>query len=254
MSNKNYPKVVAHRGGRKWAPENTMAAFKKSLALKGIDGIELDVHRCSSGELVVIHDDLLQRTTNGVGLVKDCSYSELQKLNCGEWFDASFASERLPLLSDVLNLVDGQLVINIEVKNAPSGYPEVEHDLLAALKDYKHKDKIIVSSFDHYFLKDLRAADPTIQIGVLGAACIVDIKQYADKFGATCVANAFDCTLPAFVTDVQKAGMQIMLWTLNSALEWNMAIQWGVDAICTDDPEGLIKHLDSLKAATASVS
>src|SRR5271170_2281555 len=146
------PEVFAHRGGRKWAPENTLAAFKKSLDVN-VDGVELDIHRCKSGELVVIHDENVARTTNGTGLVKDLTWTELRKLDAGSWFGAEFKGEHLPLLSDVLNLVDGKATVNIEIKNIPIAYPGIEDDLLKLLSTYKYPDKIVISSFDHAVLQ-----------------------------------------------------------------------------------------------------
>src|SRR6185437_179332 len=123
------PQVIAHRGGREWAPENTMAAFRRSLDA-GVHGIELDVQRCATGELVVFHDEDLSRTTNGIGLIKDCSLAELQRLDAGSWYEKQFAGERMPLLLDVLALINGKCVLNIELKNAPIAYPDIEEDLI----------------------------------------------------------------------------------------------------------------------------
>ncbi|HEY9713815.1 MAG TPA: glycerophosphodiester phosphodiesterase family protein, partial [Chroococcales cyanobacterium] len=89
--------IIGHRGGRRWAPENTLAAFEKCLDPDTrLDGIELDVQRCASGELVVIHDDDVGRTTNGVGQVRDISLDELKRLSAGLWFDRAFADQRIP--------------------------------------------------------------------------------------------------------------------------------------------------------------
>lgn len=89
------PFVIAHRGGKRWAPENSLSAFKKSLEA-GVDGIELDIHKCKSGELVVIHDDTLNRTTNGTGYVKDATWQELSQLDSGSWYSPAFKGEKLP--------------------------------------------------------------------------------------------------------------------------------------------------------------
>src|ERR1700679_751419 len=124
--------VFAHRGGREWAPENTMRAFTNSLEL-GVDGIELDVQRCASGELVVIHDADLSRTTNGGGLVAEATLDEIKRLSAGLWFDKEFYKEKVPLLSEVLSLVSGQCLLNIEIKNAPIAYPGIEEELLELL-------------------------------------------------------------------------------------------------------------------------
>src|SRR5262249_54154022 len=153
------PVVIAHRGGRKWAPENTLIAFKKSMAA-GADGIELDIHRCKSGELVVIHDETIDRTTDGKGLVKDLTYDEIKKFSAGKWYGKEFESERIPLLSEVLDTVDGKMIVNIEIKNTPIEYPGIEDDLIKLLKGYKYPDKIMISSFDHELIRRIHEKDP----------------------------------------------------------------------------------------------
>ena len=92
----------------------------------GVDGIELDIQRCASGELVVIHDQDLGRTTNGVGLVSDVTYDEIHRLSAGQWFDIGYRSEKVPLLSEVLDMVAGKSILNIEIKNAPVSYGAIE--------------------------------------------------------------------------------------------------------------------------------
>src|SRR5215470_19925973 len=154
-------KVIAHRGGRRWAPENTMAAFRRSLEA-GVDGIELDVQRCASGEIVVFHDSDIGRTTNGVGRVADISYAELRRLSAGLWFAPEFRGEYVPLLEEVLDLLNGRLLLNIEIKNAPVEYPGIEEDVLELLQDYPYRDKIIISSFDHELLLKIHAHSPDL--------------------------------------------------------------------------------------------
>ena len=155
------PAVIAHRGGRDWAPENTLEAFRRTVQA-GVDGVEFDVHRCATGELVVIHDDDLNRTTNGVGLVKDVTLPELKRLSAGLWFDNAFREERVPLLQEVLDLFDGNTLIDIELKNSPVGYEGIEEDLLREIEPYRSKLKLAVSSFDHHCLQRLRALDSDI--------------------------------------------------------------------------------------------
>lgn len=155
----NNVKIIAHRGGRDWAPENTLAAFRQSLDIR-VDGIELDVQRCSTGELVVFHDEDLSRTTNGVGLVAHSSLDEIKRLSAGRWFDRSYADEKVPLLQEVLDLVDGKCVLHIEIKNTPIEYEGIEEELLELLSGYVHRDKVVVSSFDHPLLARLHALIP----------------------------------------------------------------------------------------------
>lgn len=247
------PKVIAHRGGRVWAPENTLAAFRKSLEL-GVDGIELDVHRCASGELVVIHDEDLDRTTNGVGFVKDASCAELRKLSAGLWFDKEFAGEYIPLLKEVLDLVRGQMVINIELKNTPIEYPGIEEDLAALLENYPRKDKLIVSSFDHKVMRKFHALAPEFDTALLAAALFVDVREYSAKLGAKYFHPALDCLRADGVDDAHAAGLLVNAWTCNSRKDWQDAIKMGCDGIVTDDPAGLVDFLKHLTAAGTHAS
>ncbi|MBY0358011.1 MAG: glycerophosphodiester phosphodiesterase [Candidatus Obscuribacterales bacterium] len=238
----NLPKIIAHRGGRNWAPENTLASFGKSVQF-GAAGVEFDVHRCATGELIVIHDDDLKRTTNGVGYIKDISYPEIERLSAGLWFDKEFRSEKVPLLAEVLSLFPENMLINIELKNAPIGYDDIESDLLRELERYPHRDNVVVSSFDHHCLQRLRALDSEIKIGILAAAMLVDLKDYAAKLKAQYYIQAFDCLLPEGAREAKEAGLELFVWTVNEPREWKRCLELGVDAIITDDPEGLRKYL-----------
>lgn len=243
QGNENYQvKIVAHRGGKKWAPENTLAAFRKAVEAK-VDGIELDIHKCKTGELVVIHDDTLERTTNGKGLVKETTLADLQKLDCGSWYDSSFKDERLPLLQDVLKLVDGKLEINIEIKNCPMNYENIAEDLLKLLADYKYPDKIMISSFDHKVIKAIAARSKRYKLALLGDNIPYDIAGYATKAGASAWNPAFDCVRPDSVKDAHTGNISVNTWTLNKKEEWRQALDLKVDSIITDDPIGLREYL-----------
>jgi glycerophosphoryl diester phosphodiesterase len=232
------PSVIAHRGGRDWAPENTIAAFRKSVEA-GVDGVEFDVHRCASGELVVIHDDDLSRTTNGVGLVRDASLAELKRLSAGLWFSEEFRNERVPCLSEVLDLFGEKTMMNIEVKNAPVGYDGIEEDLLAELEPYRSKLNIVVSSFDHYCLRRLHELDSRLAIGVLVAGSLVDPGEYCSKFAAAYYIQNLNCLLPGAVRVAQAAGLKLIVWTANDKVNWQRLIDMGVNGICTDLPASL---------------
>src|SRR5262249_30655348 len=158
------------------APENTLAAFKKSVQAH-LDGIELDVQRCASGELVVIHDADVSTTTDGAGLIADLTYAEIHKLSAGRKFSRHFKQERVPLLSEVLDLIDGKLVINIEVKNVPIDYPGIEDDLFALLHAYGHKEKVIISSFDHELIRRMHGKRPDFSYAFIVNGLVADIAD-----------------------------------------------------------------------------
>ncbi len=239
------PKVIAHRGGRKWGPENTLAVFSKCVDA-GFHGIELDIHRAKTGELVVLHFDDLTKTTNGKGLVKDKSLARLKKLSAGAWFSPEFALQRIPTLQEVLDLVAGRLVINVEVKNAPDAYPGIEDDLIELLDAYGHSDKIIVSSFDHDFLKRFHEKAPSYKTGLLINGLLLDLPAYAADVGTAAWHPQFVNLRADQVKRARQAGIEVNVWTLNEVSEWLSAVRMGVDGIVTDDPEGLASFLARL--------
>lgn len=224
-----------------------MAAFRKSLEA-GVYGIELDIHRCATGELVVIHDDDVQRTTNGVGLVKDVTYPELQRLSAGLWFDKRFRDERIPLLKDVLDLVAGKCVLNIEIKNTPIDYPGIDDDLIEMLAGYPQREKLIISSFDHQVVRRVHAKAPELPIALLADALFVDIKDYAGRVGATVWHPCFGSLRADAVAEAHAAGMKVNAWTVNEPREWSAALAMGLDGIITDDPVGLKTFLERVSA------
>lgn len=240
------PHVYAHRGGRLWAPENTLAAFRLSVAA-GVYGIELDVHRCKSGELVVIHDRDVASTTNGAGFVKDLTFEQLRSFSAGSRFAPQFASERIPLLSEVLAVVDGKCVLNIEVKNAPDAYPGIERDLVAALRGYKGRRRIIFSSFDHQAMRDMKRYAPQFRTALLLNGQLVDVGKYASRLGATALHPHFVNLRADHVRAAQKAGLAVNSWTLNTEAEWRTAYEWGLNGIVTDDPVGCMRFLSTLR-------
>jgi glycerophosphoryl diester phosphodiesterase len=236
------PLIIAHRGGRKWAPENTLAAFKRSVDAH-VDGVELDIHRCKTGELVVIHDETLERTTNGAGFVKDKTLKELKSLDAGSWYKPEFKDERLPLLSEVFDLVDGRCTVNVEIKDIPVAYPGIDDALIELLSHYKYPDKIIVSSFDHAILKSFHAKAPQYKIGFLDAAIPAGFGAYAHLVGATAWNPEYAALRPDAVNDAHAAGLKVYTWTVNKPEEWNNLKRMGVDGIITDDPVGAIEAL-----------
>lgn len=247
------PQIYAHRGGREWAPENTLAAFRKSLELK-VDGIELDIHRCATGELVVIHDDDLGRTTNGAGYIKDATLDELRRLSAGHWFNSEFDSERIPTLQETLDFVNGDCIVNIEIKNTPMDYTDIDDDLIELLKPYKFQDKIVVSSFDHKILQSFHRKQPEIKVALLAAARFVDLGDYATKVGATLFHPALDCCTEDAIREAHAAKLHVNAWTVNAPRDWKTCLKWGIDGIVTDDPSGLKKFLAEVNKSMSAPS
>jgi len=244
------PAVIGHRGGRKWAPENTLAAFKKCLDAE-IDGIELDVQRCKTGELIVIHDDTVKRTTNGNGSVDQMSYEEIEKLDAGNWFSSEFKGEKVPTLQSVLDLVDGRLLVNVEIKNAPVRYLGIEEDVIHILDRYKFPDKIMISSFDHEVLRAIHDQTAKYKLALLTVGTPYDLKGYAKAVGAKAWNPSFSELREDSVKSAERDELEVNVWTVNSQNDWRRAADMGVTSIITDDPLGLIEYL---KVRTTAMS
>jgi glycerophosphoryl diester phosphodiesterase len=232
--------VVGHRGAMGHVPENTMLSFERALEL-GADWIELDVHLSRDGELAVIHDETLDRTTNGNGLVKDYSMAELRELDAGAWFGAEYAGQRVPSLNDVLVWARARdVVVDIEIKNAPIYYSGIEAAVVRCLEQHAMSEQAIVISFDHASVKRVKELDERVATGVLYAGRPVD-----GGVGLAQAANA-DAVLPhwAYVTrqDVDAAhaaGIAVAPWVSSDPSVLQNLIQLGVDAIGTNHPDVL---------------
>lgn len=160
-------KVYAHRGSSGTHPENTLAAINDAI-VAGVDGIEIDVQKTKDGKLVVIHDEAIDRTTSGKGLVKDLTLAKIQSYDAGEWFAPEFKGERIPVLEDVLEALQGTSVhLNIELKNNIINYPEIEADVYKALINYDMLEQTLISSFNHKSLATLAKKFPKADLAVL---------------------------------------------------------------------------------------
>ena len=167
------PLFIAHRGYSARYPENTLAAFNGAIDA-GAHMIELDVCLSKDRHLVVIHDETVDRTTNGTGAVKALTLDQLGRLDAGSWFDPRFNTERLPTLAQVLDAVKGHLLVNIEIKpeafEADGPADAVERQVLNLVREKNMLDEVLVSSFEWLMLDNLRKLEPGIALGLLSEA------------------------------------------------------------------------------------
>ena len=237
--------VVAHRGFSGAAPENTLIAFEKAIAI-GSDMIELDVHLSRDGEIVVIHDETLERTTNGKGMVVDHTLKELKKLDAGFSFGPQFAGERIPTLKEVLDLAKGRVPVNIEIKNPTHGkYPiaELTEKALREVKQAGMMDQVIFSSFNPASLEWIEGKEPRVWTAFLfyrpwnSLRDILGSQEYL-------VLNLRNIHLTREkVAEIKKAGKQINVYTVNPEEEIRQFVDWGVDGIITNHPDRLLNIL-----------
>jgi glycerophosphoryl diester phosphodiesterase len=247
--------IVAHRGGAALAPENTLAAFENALKI-GVDQVECDVHLSKDGELVVMHDPDVSRTTNGTGQIGQMTLAEIKKLNDAAKFgDSSWPEQKVPTLAEVLDVVKGKAGIQIEIKVAAGNarYPGIEKKVADLLNAKSMTDKAIVISFDFPTLKDIKAIDPRIKTGALVNAQWMSSRmtkspeQILDEVVQDTGADYFMPTSgsvnEALVKATHARGLKMGTWTVDATSEMKRLAGWGVDAITTNKPDELKRAL-----------
>jgi glycerophosphoryl diester phosphodiesterase len=243
--------VIGHRGAMGHCPENTMASFQRGLEL-GADWIELDVHLTADGELAVIHDETVDRTTDGHGLVKDHTLAELKQLDAGGWFGPEYAGQRIPTLDEVLAWAHAHAtIVDIEIKNAPIYYAGIEEAVVAALDRSAMAEQVIVISFDHAAVKRIKALDARVATGVLYSGRPVDAGLHlAGQADADGLFPHWAYVTRADVQAAHAAGLSVAPWSTSDPNVLRRLIAAGVDAIGTNHPDVLRELLPARAEAT----
>ena len=243
MGERSRPLVIGHRGASSEAPENTLAAFARGLET-GADGFEFDVHMSKDGELVVIHDETVARTTGGSGWVKDMTLDELKALDAGFWFDPRFRGERIPTLKQVLELIaEKSKLINIELKSGIVIYPHMERRIIEVIDEFDILDKTVISSFNHYSLRTAKEVEPEAKTGILYMEGLVEPWIYALHVPADGLHPASYLVTPEIVRSAHDAGLFVNVWTVDKADEMKKMVASGVDAVITNCPGEMISLL-----------
>lgn len=232
---KNQPLVIGHRGAASIAPENTWASFRTAIE-EGADGIELDIHLSADGKLIVIHDDTVDRTTDGSGEVWKMTAEELRKLDAGAWFDERFRGERLPLLEEVFALVPPGLLINIEIKGSYGG--KLEEELSRMLDAEGRSHRVVVSSFDHKILQRLKRLRPATAIGLLYSANpVTHLGLTTGMQGEVTSFHPHHRLIgESDITELRRAGYAVYPYTPNREEDWRRLVRAGASGIITDRP------------------
>jgi glycerophosphoryl diester phosphodiesterase len=234
------PLNLAHRGASAHAPENTLAAFRLAAEM-GADGIELDVHLAADGEVVVIHNDTVDNTTNGTGRVSQMLLADLQALDAGSWFDPHFAGERIPTLREVFEAVGHQLLINVEIKVEQGYHPmEQEAETVRLIEDGGMLDRVIVSSFSAASLRRVHKMNPRIPLGLLYARPEPGFWPLLVRWLYTpldALHPHYDMVTPRYVEKARRRGQRIHAWTVYSMADMRRMRDLGVDGIITNHPD-----------------
>lgn len=239
--------VIAHRGASGIAPENTMAAFRKALEL-GVGFIETDLQLSRDARLVALHDDTLDRTTDGRGPVSAKTVEELRRLDAGSWFrdnpkeGPSYAGERIPTIEEVLTFGrEHEIGLFLEIK--PTGPTGAEHAIVGALHACGEVPRSVVLSFSASVLRRVHQLDPLVATGFLFSDRLPTAVATAVEIGARQLLPRTDHVTRELVSDAHAHDVRVVAWTANTAEEMQKMISAGVDGIITNYPDRLIELL-----------
>lgn len=230
---------IGHRGSPEVAPENTLPSFVAALQ-QGAHGVELDVMLSKDGELVVIHDFTLGKTTTGAGLVKEHTLDELKQLDAGSWFGEPFIGTTIPTLQEVIDRLPSATLFNIEIKGQYIFTGGVEQAVVDAVVENGLLDRAIISSFNPISLLRVRWADHRVPIALLYSP---DLPVFLSDGWLVPVLRPevlhprYDMVDEAYMAWTRNKGYRVNVWTVNEAAEMKRLIDLGVDGIITDRPD-----------------
>ncbi len=233
------PRITAHRGASHDAPENTLIAYVKALEA-GAGAAELDVHQTADGELVLMHDETVDRTTDGTGPVWALTLAELRSLDAGSWFNNSFSGESVPTLREVVRFAKGMIVLNIEVKVSREE-PGIAEKVITIIREERFEQDCFITSFDRHTVEEVKRLAPDLRVGFI--------------FGRDYPENVFDgvweilsCNVvivdSTFIARAHRAGKEVHVWTVNDEVTMRRLLALGVDSIITDRPALLTQVLE----------
>ncbi|MEN6579369.1 MAG: glycerophosphodiester phosphodiesterase family protein [Anaerolineaceae bacterium] len=232
------PLIIAHRGDSANAPENTLAAFRLAWE-NGADGIELDVMLSADQKLVVIHDDTLERTTNGHGQVGNTPYAALRELDAGSWFRPEFKGEPIPLLDEVFAELGGKFLINVELKNYMTPKDQLPELVVALIKKHGLSDSVLLSSFNARNLRRAKSLAPEIRTGLLTLPGLLGLPMrgfWGRRFGADDLHPYYRDVSAKLVQSRHKLGQKVNVWTVDAPDDLRRMQAFGVDMIICNDP------------------
>lgn len=235
--------IFGHRGAMAYAPMNTLPAFELAYE-QGADGIELDVHRSSDGELVIVHDFTIDETTDGEGTVTEMSLAQLKEFDAGSWFSDNFKGVKIPTLDEVFEAVGKKLIINVEIKSIPPQDDGVEALIAQAIAHHGLESRVLVSSFNPFALKRFRKIAPDIPIGFLYNSDDIDSMMALMEDTPHEAHHPYHTTIDeAYMQWARENGYSVNTWTVNEVDEARRLHDLGVNTIITNTPDTFVKAL-----------
>ncbi|RKD24673.1 hypothetical protein BEP19_06340 [Ammoniphilus oxalaticus] len=236
--------IFAHRGAAHLLPENTLPAFRRAIQL-GANGLEFDVHLTKDGHPVVIHDEKVNRTTNGRGLVKRFTLKELQQLSAGAWFHPRYSHIKIPTLEDILKkVVHFPTLLNIEMKNTLIRYDGIEQTIIKLIQKYQLQQQVILSSFNPKSIKKIASLDDQIIGGFLYFGKLDEPWRMASELGARVIHPPINAISRDFVTQSHEHGLLVCPYHVNHWRQINLALDCRVDGLITQHPERVRKFVE----------
>ena len=227
----------AHRGASNYYPENTMVSLKEWIKT-GANGLEIDVHKTKDNKLVVIHDEDIQRTFKGKGLVKDMTLEELRRFKCRNKNFENNIECRIPTLEEVLDLVkETNVILNIELKTDKIHYEGIERDVIELVNRHGLKKQIVLSSFNHESIRICREIDGEFETGLLYSKPIENVVQYAKEFGTNAIHPDLRLVSEELIEEANKNNIKVNIYTVNSPIYMRKLIAADVNGIFTDYPD-----------------
>lgn len=240
-------KVFAHRGFSGNYPENTMLAFEKAVET-GADGIEFDVHLSKDGQVVIMHDETISRTTGQNGRLKDLTLSEIKDLDASAGFRGVYGANPVPTLREYFEFIkDIPMITNIEMKSNIFDYVAMDKLVSDLIREYKLEERIIISGFNHYQIVRMMNLTPELKYGLLSESWIVDTGEYCNRLGVQCYHPVRGNCTPELVKDMKDHHLEINTFTVNFEDEVEHLAELEVDGIITNYPDMALRVLNNLK-------
>lgn len=207
--------LIAHRGWSGIAPENTIIAIKKAIENDDVMGIEIDVHLTKDDVPVVMHDDKIDRTTNGHGYIRDFSLEEIKQFDAGSWFGKDFIGEKVPILSEVLDLCKGKKKLLIELKQKGNHYELLEEKVVELIQEKNMYQEVIIISFDHRSLRKIKDLDDNIQTCSVLHGVLINLVDELKATGASYVSMYYHYLNSPIIQELRDASIGIVTWTVD---------------------------------------
>lgn len=240
-------KIFAHRGASAYAPENTVEAFALAME-QGADGIELDVQMTKDGQVVVIHDETIDRVSDGTGAVRDYTLEELKKFHFSNHME-NYENAVIPTLKEVLDLIkSSSMLLNIELKTGIYWYPNLEEKTMELVKESGMEDRVIYSSFNHYSIKKILELNPHAECAFLYSDVILNVDKYAKNAGVCGLhPSVYHLKMAEFLKEYQESGLKVRVWTVNKKEDMEKFIKADLEAVITNYPDKALEIRNALQ-------